>query len=62
MGAEGWSAKFGQRLFDRFEQTREVAEPALYVPALRRFAVRVGSFAQQLEPLVVAADEGSQGT
>lgn len=57
MGAEGWSARLGERLFERFERAREGGRAPRYSAALQRLAEQVQGFAREAEPLVVAADE-----
>lgn len=54
--AEGWSARLGERLFERFERARENGLACRYSPALRRLAEQVRSFAREVESFVEAAD------
>ncbi len=61
MGAEGWSARLGERLFERFERAREGGCVPRYPSALRRLADEVRSFARGAESLIEAADDEEAG-
>ncbi|GIW45314.1 MAG: acyl-CoA dehydrogenase [Candidatus Binatia bacterium] len=59
MGAEGWSARLGERLFEHFERGRGDRTAHVYGPGLQSLATSARQFAASVAPYVAAADRAS---